>query len=144
MTPKISGKTRAEDRSKAAIYWRKALRFAHAARTNAEQEDWDPAVANAVHAAINMTDAVVIHYVGLRSAGDSHFDALNLLPTTDMPADARTALARHLDALLSVKTLAQYEGRLLTQKDASNALKHMERAFEATAPVAKSSGWPAS
>jgi HEPN domain-containing protein len=108
LTPKPSGKTRAEPRHKAAIFWQKADRFSNAAAMNAENEDWDPAVANAVNSVINLTDAVCVHYVGLRSAGDS---------------------------LLDMKGIAQYEGRLLDKNDADKALKAMGRAFEAVKPI---------
>lgn len=143
MTPRAAGKKRPEPRHKAVIYWQKAQRFAHAAQTNASQGDWDPAVANAVNATINLTDALCVHYMGARSASDSHFDVLGLLATVpDMPLALRTALTRHLEALLDVKGVAQYEGRLLSSQDAQRALQHMDRAFHAAAEIAKGEGWP--
>ncbi len=143
MTPTPGGKTRSEPRHRATIYWQKSLRFAHAALTNSTQGDWDPAVANAVNAVINLTDALCVHYMGTRSASESHFDVLNLLASApDMAPDLRTALARHLESLLNVKGIAQYEGRLLGKVDAERALKHMDRAFQAAQAVATSNSWP--
>lgn len=143
MTPKRSGKTRAEPRHNALTFWKKGQRFAHSATANAAAGDWDPAVANAVNAVINISDAICVHYMGVRSAGDSHHDAVNLLgAATDMSPEVRAALTRQLEALLNMKTIAQYEGRLLAEKDAEKALKAMTRAFEAVRPLAMNQGWP--
>lgn len=133
-------KTRAEPRHKASVFAQKAARFAHAAATNAREEDWDPAVANAVNAVINLADALSVHYMGVRSASDSRFDALNLLASSDLPTEIKTPLRRHLEALLSVKGIAQYEGRLLGRVDAEKALSHMERAFQAAKSVQLGNG----
>lgn len=142
MTPTRSGKTRSEPRQKARIYWQKARRFAHAAATNALQADWDPAVANAANAVINLADALCVHYGGSRSASGSHFDVLNVLAAApDIAPMLRTLLSQHLEGLLNFKALAQYEGRLLEKTDADKALKHMERAFKAADEVAKAQKW---
>lgn len=128
-------KTRAEPRHKATIFWQKARRFADAAAANAAQAYWDPAVANAVNAAINLCDALCIHYAGLRSASQSHRDAMQVLDATEMSPSVRTTLRRHLESLLNLKGVAQYEGRLLDERDAAKALKHMDRAFDAASAV---------
>ncbi len=135
-------KTRTEARHKAVTYWHKAMRFARASRANASTGDWDPAVANAVNAIINVTDALTVHYMGVRSAGESHFDSLNLLASTDLDPQTRQAFARHLESLLNVKTISQYEGRLLEDSDWRRADKHLQRAFDSIESVSKSNGWP--
>jgi hypothetical protein len=92
---------------------------------------------------INLVDAVCVHYIGTRSASEAHHDALEVLHgATGVDARVRDALGRHLGALLDVKSLAQYEGRLLEASDAQAAARHMDRAFQAAAPVAEAAGWP--
>lgn len=135
-------RTKVEEKSNARIYWVKAQRFAHAAQTNSEQGDWDPAVANAVNAIINIVDAICVHYQGERSAGESHFEALELLGRVErMDAKLRDALRKHLGAVLEMKSLAQYDGRLCEERDAVVAIKHLERATDAVVPVAKANRW---
>lgn len=103
---------------------------------------WDPAVANATNAVINLVDAVCVHYRGLRSAGASHHDALHVLSgVSELDPQTTTSLRKHLTGLLSVKSVAQYEGRLLDAPDAERALAHMDRAFGALEERARDLGW---
>lgn len=142
MNPTRGGGTKAEPRANARLYWDKAMRFAHAAQTNTREGDWDPAVANAVNAIINIVDALCVSYRGLRSASGSHQDALNLLDAcTEMDGPVRNSLRKHLGAVLSQKTFAQYDSRLMEEPDAAAAISHMERAITAAKPVARGHGW---
>lgn len=144
MNPADVGRTKAEPRSNAKVYWLKAMRFAHAARTNAGEGDWDPAVANAIQAVINCVDAVFVHYRGVRSSSGSHRDALNVLDgCAELGSAARNGLRKHLGALLSQKTFAQYEGRLLDREEAEAALAHLERAIASVKRVAQANRWVA-
>lgn len=133
---------RPEPRSRAKMYWQKSQRFARAARSNAESGEWDPAVANAVNAVINLVDAVCVHYLGARAAGEAHNEAIAVLSqASEADADLRLSLGKHLSALLGVKSLAQYEGRLLEKHDAKRALAHMERSLRAAEELAERHGW---
>lgn len=139
----MTQRRRTETRSKAPVYWRKAHRFARAAHQNAEAQEWDPALSNAIHALINAADAFCVHYRGERSAGDAHEDALDLLAGLDeLDAAARQGLGRHLGALLSRKNLAQYEGRLVEGREVQDALKHLDRGLDPVRGIAKRIGWP--
>lgn len=124
------------------MYWQKAGRFADSARAAEGAGNWDPAAANAVNAVINLVDALCVHYRGQRSASDRHADAMGLLAGLgEVEAPVRSLLGRHLAALLSVKNLAQYEGRLVDASEARSALAHMERAFEAARRLPPVSAW---
>lgn len=141
MTPR-GGTTKTEPAARAGTYWQKAVRFADAARSCAEQQNWDPATANAINAIINLVDAACVHYMGQRSASGHHEDAVALLgQAADMDAEPRRRLGSHLQSALTKKNLAQYEGRLCTHGDARDALRHMERAFEAMRAVSEANGW---
>lgn len=135
-------KTSAAPSAKAKVYWEKAQRYARAARANAAAGENDPAVSNAVHAVINVADALCIQYLGKRSASGAHGDALRLLGTaTDLDAGVREQVGKRLGALLSVKHLAEYEDELVGDADVAEALKDMERAIAAALPVARKHGW---
>lgn len=135
-------RVKSEDRSRAIVYFTKCERFADAARQNAHAQNWDPAAANAVNAIINLVDALCVHYQGQRNAGGSHHDALGLLRgLAELDAKTRAALDKHLGALLSVKSLAQYEGRLMGRMDTDDAISHMERALRAVRELPPIRAW---
>lgn len=83
-----------------------------------------------------------MHYQGLRSASGSHHDALRILDgCRELDAATREGLRKHLLALLSQKTFAQYDGRLLDEPEADSALAHMERALGLAQGIAAVNGW---
>lgn len=95
-----------------------------------------------MNAVINLVDAVCVHYRGQRSATDRHADAMGILSgLSEVEPPVRSLLGRHLAALLSVKNLAQYEGRLVDASEARSAISHMERAFEAARKLPPVAAW---
>lgn len=141
MTPD-RGRAKPEDRARASVYWAKAQRFAQAARANAADRNWDPATANAVNAIIHAVDAACVHYLGERNNSGHHEDALGVLSrANDLAQGPRAALEKQLLAALGKKSLAQVEGRLCSESDARDALRSMDRALKALAPVAEANGW---
>lgn len=143
MTPPRGGRIRKELPGSSINYWKKALRFARAAHANHEAELWDPAIANATNALVNLVDALCVHYLGFRSASESHGDALNHFAlVAEIDPDVRRRIAQHLERLLAVKNIAQYEGsRPLEGPDSKDALSHMERALELAQPIARRLRW---
>lgn len=135
-------KTAKEGPHKARVYWQKAQRYARAARANRDAGEHDPAMSNAVNAVINVVDALCVLHAGERSAGESHHDAVRLLNSLKgLDAKVRDGVGRRLSALLSVKGLAQYEGELVSERQADDALKDMDRALAAVADIARENGW---
>ncbi|MHB8585189.1 MAG: hypothetical protein ACYDDF_05055 [Thermoplasmatota archaeon] len=132
-------RTTKEGPHKAKIFWQKSQRFATAARSATEP---DPIVSLAINAIINLADALCVQHAGERSAGDNHHDALKILARLEtLDAKTRDAVGKRLAALLSMKSLAQYEGELLTTKHAKDAIQDMDRAFSAVTDIAKQNGW---
>lgn len=114
---------------KAKVYLEKSRRFATAARWALEAEQWDPAASAAVHAAINAADAANIHYLGEHSRSHAHRDTVAMVQEIEGPgSDEVQRLAKHLERLLSMKNLAEYEDKLLGKRDAVQAVTAMERA----------------
>lgn len=141
MTPRRTPRTADEPRHHARLFWQKAGRFAAAARRDFAAGDWDPAVSAAIHAAINVADTICVHYLGERNAGE-HGDVLALLRTvSELDAGLRERLGRHIEALLDMKNMAEYEARGADRDEASSALRHMDRTLAAADALADKSGW---
>jgi hypothetical protein len=106
---------------------RKSDEFERAAVHAARQKDWDAAVANAVHSGISMADAVAVFYLGKRSAPQEHEESVALLLQLGIDRREVERAASHLTELLKVKNRAEYEERLLGQRDSEQAMKHLGR-----------------
>ncbi len=123
MTPK----TRFVPRTNFGNYLRKSDEFLRSARTAVDRRDWDAAVSHAIHAALCASDALTVFYSGSRSAGESHEETLRQLTGLRMDRGELDRNLAHLRALLQLKTTAEYEDRLLGEREASSSLQHAER-----------------
>lgn len=81
---------------------------------------------NAVHAIISATDAVTIYRRGIRSAGEDHAQAEELLADIGDVPNLATALRHHRKAL-ALKTIVAYEDRAITAREARDLAEHAER-----------------
>ena len=106
---------------------RKSDEFERAAAYAATRGDWDAAVANAVHSGISMTDSLAVFYLGKRSVVQQHEESVSLLVELGIDRREVERAASHLTELLRVKNLAEYEERLLGERDSEQALKHLGR-----------------
>ena len=91
------------------------------------REDWDAAVACAVHSGISMADALAVFYLGKRSAAQEHEEAVALLLQVGIDRREVERASSHLTELLKVKNRAEYEERLLGQRNSEQAMKHLSR-----------------
>ena len=108
-------------------YVRKSDEFERAAAYAATRGDWDAAVANAVHSGISMADSLAVFYLGKRSAAEEHEESASLLVQLGIDRREVERASSHLTELLRVKNLAEYEERLLGERDSEQALKHLGR-----------------
>ena len=122
-------KTRTVDRRKFKNYLKKADEHHMAMEASYEQGLWNACVVNAIHCAISSTDALTVFYLGFRHAGDRHHDVLQLLRKLDIDKKELRSKSQQLSALLSIKNAAEYEERLMDDKDAENARKASDRLF---------------
>jgi HEPN domain-containing protein len=121
-------KTRPVDRGRYRIYLEKAERFLRIADVAVDRGEWDPALSAAIHAAISAVDAVCVQRLAARSAEENHEDATNLLRTaSDLPASDLATLSKQFELLVGMKTLAEYEDRLVTGQDAKEGHKLASR-----------------
>jgi HEPN domain-containing protein len=121
--------TEAVPKAEAADYLAKAEEFQRGARRLLDAGDRNAAGVLAIHAGIAAADALTIHFLGLRSAGQRHLDVLALLSQTAHPR--RAALQRQLNELLGEKKSVEYEGRLLSIGDAEKMVLLSARIVEA-------------
>jgi len=74
-----------------------------------------------------MADALAVFYLGKRSVAQAHEESVALLYQLGMDRKEIERAESHLTKLLKVKNLAEYEERLLGQRDSGQAMKHLER-----------------
>ena len=92
-----------------------------------DRRDWDAAVSHAIHAALCASDALAVFYFGSRPAGESHEETLRQLAGLRLDRGELDRNLTHLRALLQLKTTAEYEDRLLGEREASVSVQHAER-----------------
>lgn len=111
---------------------RKASQFIDAATLIAEHADEEADIAGAlvtlcVHAGIAASDVICCARLGQHAQGDDHSEAVALLGKAD------SGSAKHLRALLSMKTKAEYSHSSVT----TTATKRAVRAAEALIETAR-------
>ena len=122
-------RTRAVDRQMFKNYLKKADEHYKAMDISYENGLWNACVVNAIHCAISSTDALTVFYLGFRHAGDRHHDVLQLLQKLDIDKKELRSKSQQLSSLLSIKNAAEYEERLMDDKDAENARKACDRLY---------------
>ncbi len=128
MTPKFT--TRDVDKSLYANYLKRAEECLDTARDSFEAQKWNAAAINAIHSCIAACDALCVYFLGKRHAGDSHNDAIRLLKTIGENDDEINTNANRASRILSIKSMAEYEERLVCRSEAEKAVKDCERFFE--------------
>ena len=124
MTAKFKiGKSSKEDYKK---FLKKADEFYEMMQQSLVKEKWNAVGLNAIHAGISANDALLTFYFGVRSISPKHDDAVKLLISM-MKRDDAEAKAKHLRRLISTKNLVEYDGRLLSRREAESLAKHAER-----------------
>lgn len=93
-----------------------------------EDQDWNLACLNAVHCVISSVDAVTTFYLGERSAGQRHEDAVELLRRTGLPGVQDKI--RQVLAVLEQKTAIEYDPDEPTENEARQLLKQAERVHQ--------------
>lgn len=128
MTPKFT--TRDVDKSLYSNYFKKAEECYNASKNSFSLQEWNASAINAIHACISACDAICIYYLGKRHAGESHNEAVSLFKTIKTNDEEINTNAGRLSRILSIKNLAEYEGRLVPKNEAEKLLKDCERFIE--------------
>ena len=117
------GKMSKEDYAK---FLKKAEEFYEMMHQSLNKEKWNAAGLNAIHSGISANDALLTFYFGLRSISPKHDDAVKLLVSMMKQEDIETK-AKHLRSLISKKNIVEYDGRLLSKREAESLAKNAER-----------------
>ncbi len=120
----VAMRTRHVDKSLFRNYLKKADESLESAKDCMQKERWNAAVINAVHC-----DALTVFKMGVRHAGERHEDAITLLESLELPKEVLSSKGRQLNRLLGIKNAAEYEGRLMDEGEAREAVRDVERFF---------------
>ncbi|OGS51386.1 MAG: hypothetical protein A3J79_08730 [Elusimicrobia bacterium RIFOXYB2_FULL_62_6] len=126
MTPRITKRV-SVPKSKRHDYSAVAGNFFSGAEVAREFDYYNAAGVLIVHAAIAYTDAITIKFGGVRSKGEDHMAAVDLLRQVVALDERGLAGARHLERIINEKTRVSYEGEVYTKKDIEALWKHLLR-----------------
>ncbi|MEA3489241.1 MAG: HEPN domain-containing protein [Candidatus Omnitrophota bacterium] len=127
----MTAKLRARDVEKSLYsnFLKRSLECLNAARTSFVQQEWNASTINAIHSCIAACDAMCVYFLGKRSAGESHGDAVKLFKTIQSSKEI-DANAGRISRILSIKNMAEYEERLVFKSEAEKILKDCERLLD--------------
>lgn len=127
MTKKL--KTIEADRTDCRIYQKKASGFFNVMNMCLQDNEWDSVLLNGVHAALSMNDALCVYFLGKRSSGKSHNDAIFLLGQIEQHSSEVRKNANRLSDILGEKNKIAYEPVVYGEKDAKDFALTVERFF---------------
>ncbi|MDP2940674.1 MAG: HEPN domain-containing protein [Candidatus Omnitrophota bacterium] len=107
-------------------YLKKAEEFLSSAQDSLIKDKWNAAGLNAIHAGISAADALLVALHGIKSTSPKHDDIIKLLSSL-MKHKGLEENISHLRSLISMKSIVEYDQRLITQSEAVNLSKHSER-----------------
>ncbi len=120
-------KTRVVAQSEYTVYWNKAEEFFDTMQHAYKSRMWTAVGLNAVHCAISSCDALLVKSQGIRSAGEDHMHALELLSHAPVAGiENQVAIVRRI---IAKKNIIAYENRAFRESDASDILKQAERFY---------------
>ena len=90
-------------------------------------ENWNMAVIASVHCGISAADALTVKFLGVRNSGSRHEGVIKLLSKLNIPDIGKKN--QQLSNLLRIKSTVEYEERLMSKSDASDALRDAERFY---------------
>ena len=126
MTPKKL-KTRTVEKNDYRIYLKKAKDFYDTMLEARDSGKWTAVGLNAVHCAISCCDALLVFHLGIRSIGEDHMQAADLL--TRLPQEGASGEIVTLKRIIAKKNIIAYESREFRQTEALEILKMTKRFY---------------
>ncbi|MFH1996687.1 MAG: hypothetical protein ABIJ27_06785 [Candidatus Omnitrophota bacterium] len=127
MTPKKI-KTVAVNKSDYKIYLKKADDFYKMTQKAQDSETWTAVGLSAVHCAISCRDTLLTFHLGIRSGGEDHMQAVDLLARiTKLGASSEINTFKRI---IAKKSLIAYECREFRQAEAVDIAKLAERFYK--------------
>lgn len=112
------------------IFLKKAKDFYEITLKARDTGNWTAVRLNAVHCAISCCDAMLTFHLGIRSAGEDHMQAVDLLMR--LPSTLEDGEAVTFKRIIAKKNLIAYENREFRQAEAIDILKLAERFYRWT------------
>ena len=128
MSPKKRS-TKSVSEQEALSYLKKAEEFYLTMSEAFQKGRWNAAGLAGVHCAISATDALLGKKARIRSSGESHLEAVQLLKQ-HITDDNVGAQSQRLYRVLSEKSLVEYDSREFREADAVSVVKDVGRYFE--------------
>jgi len=119
-------KTQAVEKNDYKVFLKKAEDFYNIMRQAERSENWTAVGLNAVHCAISCCDALLVFHLGIRSTGEDHMQAADLL--LRLPQDM-SGEAANFKRIAAKKNVVAYENREFRQSDALEIVKLTERFY---------------
>jgi hypothetical protein len=127
VTPRKS-KTQAVEKSEYKIFLKKAKDFHDIMITARDTGNWTATGLNAVHCAISCCDAMLVFHLGIRSIGEDHMEAVDLL--SRIPKEIAAGEIATFKRIVAKKNLIAYENREFRQAEALDIVKMTEKFYE--------------
>ena len=127
MTPKKM-KTIAVEKSDYKVYLKKAKDLYEITQKAKETQNWTAVGLNAVHCAISCCDALLTFHLGVRSSGEDHVQASDLI--LRIPKDNVKSAASSFKRIIAKKNLVAYENREFHKGDAEDIFRITGRFYE--------------
>ncbi len=124
-------KTRRVNRSLYANYLKKAEECLASASRSFAAGEWNASTINSIHSSISAIDAICVFFLGQRNAGESHDGTVALLRTIkELDPKDLNSMVNRTSRILSLKNMAEYEERLVSNSEAQKALKDADRGLQ--------------
>ena len=126
MTPKKI-KTITVDKSDYKVYLKKAKDFYDMMLRARDSKNWTAVGLSAVHCAISCCDAILTFHLGIRSAGEDHIQAVDLL--LRLPKTISSSETNTFKRIIAKKNLIQYESRSIYKFESQDIVKMSDRFY---------------
>jgi len=122
-------KTRKIDKEDFINFLKKAKEFYQTMYQAEKARNWDAVGLNGVHCIISLMDAILVKNKGLRSAGEEHMIAIDLLNSCGNIEDIahKSQLAGRI---IAKKNLIAYELKNFTETEAIDMIKQVQRFYD--------------
>ncbi|MFH1442092.1 MAG: hypothetical protein ABIH18_08660 [Candidatus Omnitrophota bacterium] len=107
------------------VFLKKAKDFYEVMFNASDTGNWTAVGLNAVHCAISCCDAMLTFHLGIRSAGEDHMQAVDLL--TRLPSAVKDGETNTFKRIIVKKNLIAYECREFRQTEATDILKKTKK-----------------
>lgn len=111
-------------------YLKAAREYVEGAKDHYAKERYIATCGDCVHGMIAASDALTVFFLGRKSAGQNHLDALNLLRQVAPGDEVLSQQIPRFQRVLGLKNAAEYDGGKVNQRDAESALRDAQRFLE--------------